>query len=515
MAENKKTDSKVETIVTNKKLSKEDLEFQKLMQFAQLARHIKKDLNSNTKVQSTFHKNFTKDNVMTWMANPSKYEKKLRDLSRFLYDSSNHYKRLVQYFATMLSFDYIIEPYGISDIELTEKNIENIQKKYINVVNQLNVMNVKHEFLKIMEKAWVDDVVYLYEYSLKDSYFLDTLNPDYCQISGIEDGCLTFSFNFQYFDTYKDELDRFSDEFNKKYNIYKGDKKNSKWQEIDPSKSMCIKINENTDYTIPPFCGVFEEIYSLEDYKMLKLSKTELENYLLLVASIPYRKDGNGENEFALSLDKAIEYFNLMNESLPDQVGGILSPFSKIEPVKVDKTDKSSDTVAEAEKSLYDSAGVSQLLFNSGVTSGAALSKSILVDETISFKVLRQFERWVNKKLKDTNKVISFQVKFLDITKYSQNEYIKNLKDASTLGLPVKMMYSASLGLTPSSTLNMTILENDVLKITKNWIPLKSSHTQSGDSDGDGGKPQSSEDELDDTGQQARDNDVNNPDNRG
>ena len=501
------TNITTETIATNIPLSKDDLQFQKLMQFANLSKLIKRDLNNPQQVQYTFHKNFTKDDVMKWMANPQKYEKQLRNLSRFLYDTSSHYKRLVQYFATMLTFDYTVEPYGITEFENTKEFIATVRKKYINTINYLEVMNLKHEFAKVCERAWIDDVAYFYEYRMKDSYFLMNLNPDYCQISGIEDGCLTFSFDFSFFKTYPKELERFADEFKIKYEEYKKDTKNKRWQEIDPSKSLCIKIAENIDYPIAPFCGLFEEVYSLEDYKALKLARSEMENYLLLVAKIPYLKESGTSNNFALELNKAIEYFNMAMNEMPDAVAGMLSPFESVEAIKVSRSDKSTDYVSEAQKSLYDSAGVSQLLFNSD-SSASSVTKSILVDESVTFKVLRQFERWVNKKLKDENKVIKFRVDFLDISRYNKDDYIKNLKEASSLGLPVKLKYSAAIGQSPSSTINMEFLENSVLNIVDKWKPLSSSF-QTNPND-DGGRPTSDDDELSESGETTRENDSNN-----
>jgi len=484
---------------------KDNVQFQKLLQFANLAKYLKKDLNSTQQVQYTFHKNFNKDEVMKWQANPQKYEKQLRNLSRFLYDTSSHYKRLVQYFATMLTFDYYIEPYGMTDFEPTKESILKVQKKYISIVNLLEVMNLKHEFLKVCERAWIDDVCYFYEYNMSDSYFLMNLNPDYCQISGIEDGSLTFSYDFSFFTTYPKELDKYAEEFKTKYELYKSDNKKYKWQEIDPSKSLCIKVAENVDYPIPPFAGLAEEVWALEDYKSLKLSKTEMENYLLLIAKIPYLKESGVANNFALEINKAIEYFDLMMGSLPDQCGGLLSPFESVEAVKVDKNDKDNDKVSEAQKSLYDAAGVSSSLFNSD-GSAATVSKSILVDENVVFKVLRQLERWINKRLKDENKVIKFKVQFIDITRFNQNDYIKNLKEAATLGLPVKLKYNSAIGQSPSSAIHMEFLENSVLGISEKWIPLQSSHTTSGD----GGRPTVDEGKLSESGAKTKENDSNN-----
>lgn len=500
------TDKKEEIININTPQNRDDLQFQKLL-FANLASLVTRDLNANRQVQYTFHRNFTKTDVMNWLANPAKYEKQLRRLSRFLYDTSSHYKRLVQYFATMLTFDYVIEPYGMNDFTPTPELIDKVKKKYINIVNYVEVMNLKHEFLKVCERAWIDDVSYYYELRYPDSYFLMPLDPDYCQITGIEDGCYTFSFDFHFFETHKDELDKYPEEFKKKFDIYKEKGRKKRWQEIDPNNSLCIKVAESIDYPIPPFCGLSEEIWALEEYKDLKLSKTELENYLILVAKIPYKDKSESENNFAVSLDIAKEYYDRMAANLPDQVGSLLSIFDSVEAIRVDKNDKDTDRVSEAQQLIYDSAGVSQVLFNSGSTA-STVAKSILVDENVSFKVLRQLERWVNKKLKDVNKGIKFKVEFLDITRYTRDEYIKTLKEGGTLGVPNKIRYAAALGQSPSSILHMGFLENSVLNIVDNWKPLSTSYTQSGD----GGRPKKDEDDLTESGETTRDKDSNNPD---
>lgn len=501
----------IETIPLNNKLSKDDLEFQKLLQFANLARFITKDLNSTHQPTYTFNKNFKKEDVVKWLENPQKYEKKLRDLSKFLYNSSSHYRRLIDYFATMLTFDYVVDIYNQIEYKIDKDLKEIIQKKYINTINYLETMNLKHEFSKLMYRAMIDDVVYGYEYSTKNSFFFDILNPDYCAISSIEDGVYNYSFSFDYFDKYPKELDRFSDEFREKYNIYKTDKKNKKWQELDSSKTICIKISD-TDYTIPPLAGVFEEIYSLYTYKDMQMSKTELENYLLLVATIPYQKDTKDhENAFALSLDIAKEYFALMSDSLPPQIGAILSPFDKVEPIKLNKSEKELDTVTLAENSIYNSAGVPRLIFNSDKASGAALNKAILNDQTTMFRVLRQFERWVNRRLKDENKKTYFKVSFLDITKYNQDDMVKAYKEASTVGLPVKTRYCAALGLSPSDMMNSIMFENDVLGIVDKFKPLQSAY-QTG-IDNKGGRT-SKGDNIEGSTEAGQVNDANNPDNR-
>lgn len=481
-----------------------DYTIQQMMQYANLMRLVKKNLNVSGSY--TLNTNFEKDQIVKWLENPSRNEKRLRDLSNFLWDTSSHYRRIIDYFGTMLTFDYVVDLYN----ESTKVNKNNIYKRYIETINYLEKMNIKHEFGKLIYNAMINDAVYGYEYSNDQSFFFDILNPDYCAINGIEDGVYNFSFDFSYFDKYKDDLERFAPEFITKYNIYTKDKRGERWQELDSTKTICIKISEK-DYTIPPLAGVFEEIYSLYDYKDLQMNRTELENYLLLVAKIPYMKDTGKENNFALSLDIANEYFNKMNSNLNDSIGTILSPFESIEPIKLTKNEKELDTVTLAENAVYNSSGTPRIVFNSDKASGAALNKAILMDEITMFKVLRQFERWINSKLKDINKKINFKVSFLDMTKYNQDELAGLYKEGSTLGLPVKTRYCASLGLSPSDVINGMTLENDVLDIVNNFIPLQSSY-QTGD---DKGGRKSKGDDIEEVTEGGQVRDDNDPENRG
>jgi len=481
----------------------DDVKKKLALRFSEMARLVKADLKNPKNTNYAFSKNFDKDDVMTWLSAPDRYENRLRDLSRFLYDASSHYKRLIQYFSTMLLYYYYVEPLSLKEDDDPKK----VTKKYLKALDIFENMNLSHEFGKILQTIWIEDVFYGYEHETKDSYFIQKLDPDYCAVSSIEDGVLNFSFNFSYFNVKKDDLEQFPPEFRQKYSKYKGNN-SLKWQELDSKKTICIKLNESIPYPIPPFAGIFEEIYDIEDYKSLKLARTELENYMILVEKIPYIKDADEANQFALDLEEAIKYHNRASQEFPEQIGSMLSPFEKVEAIYFNKKDNSLDNVAAAENSLYNSAGVSKLLFNNDNQSGAALSKSIIMDENILFHVLRQFERWINRKAKYNN--LKFKIWFLDITRNNQEDVIKILKEAAQSGLPCKLMYCSAIGLSPRTSINMSIFENNILNIVDNFIPLKTSHTLSGEP---GRKPiddnKSSEEK-----QKTDENDGNNPDNR-
>ena len=57
------------------------------------------------------HFKWTKKEIFHWLEHPEKHEKELRNVSRHLYDTSPQYWRLINYFANMCPFQYVIYPF--------------------------------------------------------------------------------------------------------------------------------------------------------------------------------------------------------------------------------------------------------------------------------------------------------------------------------------------------------------------------------------------------------------------
>lgn len=473
------------------------------MDFAQISGMIVKDLNDTSSGQQ-LTKSYTSSNISQYLGNPSRYPKELAGMSTALYNASPHYKRLINYFANMPNLDYIIEPYGVDfSRSINEKSFRNAYKKAIDLVE---LMNIKHEFKKVMKVAWIRDTFYGYEFQTKDSYFIKELPNEYCKISSIEDGVYNIGFNFQYFDRVPAQLNFYPKEFKSMYNKWKNGSQ-KQWQELDSSKTVVIKVNEDIVDDLPPFVGVFKSIYDIEDYKALKLASTTMNNYKFIVQKIPIRDKSERNNDFLIDLNNVTMFHNKTSATLPDGIGLITTPF-EVETINFSKDTSETDNVQEAEREFYASAGTSSFLFNNNGSSSSSLTKSILVDEAEVFTLLRQIERHINRKIKKEVKgTFNFRVKILNTTVQNKDSVIEKYLQSAQYGLPVKLMLGSALGLSPSSMTSMAYLENVILDLTNQLIPLSSSHTQSGNIDAtdEGGRPQSSEDSLSEKGEQQRD----------
>jgi hypothetical protein len=345
-----------------------------------------------------------------------------------------------------------------------------------------------------------DGIFYGYLHVGKDSAFIQALDPDYCKISSIEDGCFNFAFNFTYFNVYPEKLNQFPEEFRAKHELFVKDGTRL-WQELDSKMTICIKFDElATWYPIPPFVAIFYNILEIEDFKQLRKTKDKIDNYKLIHQKIPMR-EGDQNNDFLLTLDYITEFHSNAEDTVAEQIGVITSPLSlEVIDFEKDKVDK--NRVADAEKELWNALGVSQLLFT-GDTGAIGMKFSIKTDEMIAFTILRQLERWVNRFLKNVNDAFQFRVNFLNITEFNKEDVQGSLLKSSQFGIPVKSHLLASLGMNPSVLTNMSFLENDVLQLHEKLIPLISSHTQTQDEGK--GTPKKKDTQLTESGAKTRD----------
>lgn len=426
--------------------------------------------------------------------NPQKNEKAFRELSGFLYLASSHYRRLVDYYASILLYNYAVVP---TNIPQKVKKAE-YRNTYMHVIQLCEKYNLRQESKKAIKIAVRDGVFYGLYYETKDSFYIKPFDNRYAQVSSVEDGCFRFSIDLNYFNGKEYLLDMYGTKIKNAYYQYKGNKergikpdKTKRWYE--PLNGICIKADETDPvYSLPMFTGLMMNIFDIEDYSLLKKAKAENENYKALALKMETDDDGIPKMDY----DLAMRYYNQAAGNIPDGIGLILSPFDIQDFSFHNGSTAERDAVIDAEENFYFSAGTSPLIFGSSkATSSSSLSLSVKPDEEVAFGLLEQIQRFFNKKLKKLNLPYDFAIKFLDQSIFNQSEFIDKYSKAASYGVPVKMQYAASLGLSPSDTVGMSYIEDDILGLaSKSWItPLVSSAVQSGKGDDKGGRPTAKE----------------------
>lgn len=465
--------------------------------FALLNRLITRDLNNNTNTP-TFSL-YSKDDITTYLADPYRYEKQLRKAVIYINGASPHFRRLIQYFAGLSDLSYVVSPYRVDPKHI---NAKSVSRNYRKVLNLMSAMSVKTQFPKILTVCLREDTYYGTMWVTNDNITIQQLPSDYCAISTIEENVLNVTFDFSYFDSRKSLLEYYPAEFQTKYSIYEKNK-TLKWIELDSPTSFAIKCNNDIlDYSIPPFAGILREIYDIEDYKQLKMSKTALENYAMVVMGLPMDNDGSWKIDF----DKAKEFWRNLDAVLPEEIGSVLSPM-EIKKIGFDRSNTGdTDTISNAEQNLFTAAGVSSLLFNNEKASANALALSIKADQAITFGIVKSIEDVINRFVQSQGYGKNFKVTFLDVSPYNRKESGDAYLKACQYGIPMVSYYCASQGLGQAEMDSMNFLENEILDIKSTFLPLQSSNTQSSamDTSDEGGNPGKEITELTDSGEQSQ-----------
>lgn len=440
-------------------------------------------------------------------------QKQLREISELLYERSTQYKRLIKHFAGMPTFPYVLIPNG----DLRNISSDEVKDKYREIGKFLDVLNIKHEMGKVIVDVFKKETFYGYLNHRGTTSFIQPFDNEICMITSIEDGVYNFSIDMSTFNNDITLLDFYPKEVEQKYkkwlknNKGKGKGTNNKngatdnWVELDSENTICIKLNEERhNVSVPMFTGTFESIFDIDGFKQLRKDREELQNYMIISQQLPIRTDSEDNNDFLIDRDTMNYFHNTIADSLPDNVALITSPM-KLDSIKFDKDTVENDGVTKAERAFWESSGTSQSLFNAVNGTSSSINMSIKTDEAIVLTLLTQIERWVNRLLKRKFTNPLFKVEILGVTQFNQNEIFEKYLKASQFGIPVKSHIGAIMGLSPIGMLDMTYLENDILQIPKDFIPLQSSHTQNGEDSEENGRPQSDVEDLSDEGEKSRD----------
>ena len=455
---------------------------------------------------------YSKDNLRTYLQNPSteSNQKNLRNLSEFLYTVSHVYRRLVLNKANQFDAkSYIVYPKLNDNGDVEESSYQN----YIKTSNYVQGMHLDTQVRKCLIKAWLDDVVYGFCYGEpeNDNFFIHILNPDYCKISSVDyySGKINFAFNFSFFDGSNSfYLDVYDPIFNKMYNSYKSDSK-LRWQELPPEKTFCLKINEeNLDYPIPPFSGMFNSLIDLVDLSQIQAVKDELSAYKLIWAKIPTISGSKEVDDFAVDLELANQFYQKLQGIIPDGIALGLSPLDLNDINFEANAAEDTNVVNKAYQNLIEANG--DIVLNSNkITNSESFKRAMMVESATAMSVVHQFNTFVNFYIKNNLGIEDVIVEFSDVSKYFKDDKIDQLLKLGGYGVPIKNQLISLLGISPAQARSLEYLEDKIGLAKTKWVsPLVSSNVQSGNIDnGDGsdGRPKKDDSEIGSDGVATRD----------
>lgn len=501
MAENKLTKEEKENLQFTEQL-------ENMKQYAKAVDDILKlvDLTSSTTKTWTV---FSKDNLRSYLQNPysSSSQNSLRNLSKFLYTLSFPLRRIINYFASLPDFSAYKVNLDFSLVE--ENNEETLLKDYEDACKLVRRMNFEINMFKLLVIAWREGIVYFQPYKDKDgTMLLMPLDSQYCKVGSIGyNNLLHVAFDFSFFNGQNSfYLDIWDPEYKKKYNSYQKDS-SLRWQELDTARAFKIDLSD-IDLIVSPFASLFEALIDLVDLQALMNVKDSLDIYKLIVMKIPML-NSKSPDDLALNLTTAMKFYKKALETLPEEIGLILSPGMDVDSVSFDKN-ATTDTnaISDAYQNVMEETGISQIFDSSRLTGSTSVKMSMLSDAMMATKgIMKQIEAFVNERIQMEYPNSMAYIKFIEVTTYTKEDRITQVEKAANAGMPVKLEYMTLLGYDPLESMASEWLETKLgLAVDKFIHPLVSSHTQSSTSD-TGGAPTAEESgkSLTDDGENSRD----------
>ena len=468
--------------------------------FATLNRNLLRDIQRQTNDRtSVTYTSYSLDEILTYLRSPETNTVTLRKISRQLYHSSTHYRRLINYYAFMPLWRYTVSPLNYDP---ARANVQSYRKAYQKAIKYLENANLPHEMLKVFLYGLIDGIFYGVIWQSNNSFFIQHINPDYCTLTALEDGRYCFAFDFSKIK--ESQLYLYPPEFSTLWQQYQ--ETGQKEQDIPSHLSFVYKPDESTMFPCPPFISLAPDVLELENMRELIGSAAELDNYKLLQMVVETK---DGQPSMPMELNRM--FLEHIQKAVPDGIGVAMGP-GKLQEIKFEHSNPTnrSEELSNAISDFWYKSGTMGALFgNPDITTSSAIRIAIKVDEEYVFGCQTQIERVINALLKQLSGSIKFKMQFIACTVFSRDDVAETYKTAATLGIPgSKMAYAATIGIPQSSLEGMAFLENEVLRTGEEWQPLKSSYTQSGDGDGAGRDEVKDGDESEST-DRGRDNDSN------
>lgn len=402
-------------------------------------------------------------------------------LSQKFIATSGMYQRILTYFSTFLTNDVFITPKKTSTKSIkANKYLENY--KFATFFAD-TVINPKLVFPHIVFTMLVNGAYFgILTEQGEDEVVIRDLPYTYCR-SRFKNyqNINILEMDMSYFDTFTDAelkkkaLESFPKEIQKGYAAFKKDY-NQKWYVVNPEYGIAFYFE---DQNKPYFISMLPAISRLNDYKKLEesLDKQELER--ILVQKVPITKEGT----FMLDLDEAAElHQGVVNMLQNNQSTDVLTTLCDIELLNVsNKTQTDRDNLEKVERSVYNEAGTSRLLFAGD--SASAINDSLVNDMTFVLALEEQLVNWltyqVNLRYSEKSKYC-FEVCLLPISHYNKKDMLELYLKSAQFGFS-KILVAIAAGTKQSAFLDLMELENTILDLGSLMSPLQSSNTQSGD----------------------------------
>jgi len=399
-------------------------------------------------------------------------------LSRNYFDKDGLYKRIILYYATILTYSGLLIPNPSFGKKLSAPHIS---KRYYVALDYLDNLNLP----EVMTRMSINALIYGCYYGIiqkltKNEFVLFDLPYAYSRSRYIDVyGNEVVEFDVRYFnnitdlDMRKEALNTYPKIVSSYYKRWSAGKEKTSWIKLPTDIGVCFSFFEDGR---PLFLNVIPSTIQYDDAVDTERERELEEIRKIIVQKIPHLTDGQllFEPREAEEIHKGTVGMMKGNKNV-----SVLTTYADVDAI-LSKTsaDNVSSTLDKMLQNVYSQAGVSAQIF--APLGSQVLLISITNDMSLMMilgnKYSRFFTKILNKLFANAN--VSFKYTLLPISYYNKSDVISDSLKLAQSGYSFLLPALAS-GISQKELMNVKSLENDVLKLPELLIPLSSSYTQS------------------------------------
>ena len=477
------------------------------------------DLNNNPEVP-------TKEKVTKALSDYKHNSEQLQAYSEFMEAFDMIYKRLVKYYAGMLSFDLdisCINAYAPDKDFKSDEYKEDLRRVY----KFLDSFDYKHEFYKVVVEllrkqnyfTWFRDTQGTFNgdtIDLNDDkkhktsrYMLQTMPQKYCKITGRWEYGYLYDFDMTYFTKAGTSIDSYDPVFRRYYKNVFVDSGNNQyipttplqnrygdfalWTQTSPDDNAWVFTFDENNIASTPFLApnilnflTNKEIEGLQKDKDMISAKGILAGEIQLLDK---QKSGQSTDAMAYNMKTLMKMLSLVKRGLNSNINAVAMPTAS--PKLYQFADSNADMVKNTvDNTVGQAVSASRIIYSSDKMSETEAKNAIITDFNMVAHLYPQFEHFLNFFVNKKTRKYKFAFKFSGCTyPFTREDMINRytaLMDKGVIFAPR----------TYAKVLDMTPMEFDrLLEEGKHseWVDnltsmMQSIYTQSGkDSNATGG----------------------------
>ena len=467
-----------------------------------------KKMRDPDKPALTMLSSYDREKIRGYLQRPYSNERNLRDAATYLYFRSQILYRLCHWYASMWSLDcrQVIPEYSLTK----DNDPEKMLSQYENTLNVLDAYHIQGNWHDVALRCYMEDVCFtIFFRDDKDAFFY-ILDPDDCKIDGrYYTGDFSYSVNMAKWKTpqRKQLIEWLGEPLTSMWKEY--ERTGNKWVSMPEEWGAAFKFNsDRIDLVLPPMSAILQQIAGLNDIADLQALKDEASVYKLLLLPMKTLSGAHTSDEWQISIDILLEYYNKMLNILPDYVAAAPIPGELTNDNVIDfsttSADKDIDRLSQSQDTLTATSG-GGIMNMQYVNSTAALNAWLKAESEFAISSLMpQIEGFTNRMLRYDVKGTPCRVKYFEVTIFTKQELQESLLSSCQYSFSNRMAYNTFNGISEKATLAMEFFETKVLNLPEIMNhPLQSSYTTSNTGD-EAGRPETPDEELSPSGDRSR-----------